>query len=349
MSAVSAAAESQSRLDYAIPSYRPVGILRNPHVMTCALLIPRRLGAPADETVDVPVEADGSRVRLACHWATRADAPTVFLVHGFTGSANSTYMVGLARKAAARGWNVVRMNSRGSGGTEHVTWRLGHVGLWQDLAAALAFLQEAGRARRVYLVGYSMGGNMVLRLLGEWGSAAPVDVRGAVVVSPAVAVGRCASACDERPALRLYRDSFVRTLRRMLLRHAEHTGLDIDRRAVRKVSRIRGFDALYTVPRWGFSSVEDYWERASAYGVLDRVRVPTLVLAARDDVLVPFDSLEPLWRSGLPNLRFVGTDAGGHCAFVAGRSAAPDDPDWYWAENRALQFVGEFERRAACA
>ncbi len=339
-----AASNDGEGTEFAVPPFRHPPGLGNAHVQTFALLLPRSRGATRRyETLDVDVGL-GAQVRLWCHWQPDPGAPTVVLLHGLTGSAASSYVVGLARKAFERGFHVVRYNARGSGDTEHLARPMTHYGLTADVAAVLERLRQEGRGERLHLIGYSMGGNLALKLAGEWGGDAPVPLTSIVAVSPAIAVRACALAIDARPEVRVYRDKFLRQLRRNLRRHVAHfdLGSTIDVDAALATRTIRGYDEAYTTPAWGFADVDDYWERASALPLLRRVAVPTLVLAARDDLLVPFDSLEPLWKGVSAAIRFVGTERGGHCAFV-GRSDV--DTDWFWAENRALEFVEAMEAR----
>ncbi|MBK8978919.1 MAG: alpha/beta fold hydrolase [Planctomycetes bacterium] len=337
-----------------VPDYVPSRVFGNRHAMNLTLLVPRRRGALRRSlAVRVPIapagdglDAGGS-VLVQVTRARPAGGPVLVVVPGLTGSACSTYVVGLARKAVERGLGVVRFNARGCGGTEALAAPLSHCGLTRDLAEVCRFAVAGLGFERVHLAGFSMGGNLALKLAGEWGTAAPVPLASVAVVSPAIAVARCGEHIDAEPSLAPYRRRFVSALRAMLRRHARAFGRPVDAERLRRVRTIRDFDALYTAPVWGFADVDDYWRRSSALGALARLAVPTLAIAAADDVLVPFDSLAPLRALDPELVRFLATDRGGHCSFLARtarpRGAAARDPDRRWAENRVLEFVMRME------
>ena len=305
------------------------------------------------EAVDVD-PADGSRVLCHCHWQpelVRADRLTIVLVHGLEGSSDSGYMRGITALAWADGCNVIRMNMRNCGGTEGWTPTLYHSGLSADVRVVLQHFVEQQGLRRVAMAGYSMGGNLVLKLAGELGDSAPDWLLAAAGVSPAADLGPSADALHE-PRNRVYEWHFLRNLMR---RFARKAALYPDMYAARDIGRvrtIREFDEKITARFSGFAGADEYYARSSAAKVVDRIAIPTLVLHALDD---PFIRLLAGTRSAFeanPAVEFVETKRGGHCAFLARGVKAVDQKDghaefWaqpghesrHWAEATVVRFL----------
>src|SRR5437588_695854 len=277
-----------------------------------------------------------ARLLIKCRWQTeRPQAPTLLLVHGLEGSSESLYMRGTAQKAFREGFNVVRMNMRNCGGTEHLTRTLYHSGMTDDIQRVLMD-ELAGREglKEIYVAGFSMSGNMVLRLAGDYGVEAPRALAGVAAVSPSIDLSGCADRI-ERPASTVYRWSFLRSLRRRVRRKSRQHPKLYDARGLWRVRTQRQFDERYTAPHGGFRDASDYYARASSLPVIARIRVPTLILHAADDPIIPSEPLRDPSIADNPNVLLVVTARGGHVGFVAD---ATDDEDRYWAENRVVEF-----------
>jgi len=287
---------------------------------------------PPDEERLFEVEP-GVRLLARCRWQEdRSARATLVLVHGLGGSADAPYVLGAARLAYRAGANVVRLNQRNCGGTEHLTPTLYHSGMSGDLAAVVRELAERDGLSCILVAGFSMGGNLALKMAGEMGDAAPRALRGVCAVSPALDLAEITENL-ERPSNRPYQWTFVRGLRRLVERKAELYPRLYDTSGLERLRTVRDFDELYTAPHGGFEDADDYYERASALGFVARVRVPTLVIQARDDPLVPF---APLGRAGVPANPSVVAAApphGGHVAFVSARKE-----ERFWAEERLAEF-----------
>jgi len=190
--------------------------LHGGHRQTLAsFFLPRRLSVPPAEKRLIEVEA-GVQVLCHCHWQTdRENALTVIIVHGLEGSSESQYMLGIAAKGMAAGMNVVRMNQRNCGGTDALSPTLYHSGRSQDIAAVAKNLQLQDRISRFALAGFSMGGNLVLKLAGEWGKGGPPQFRAVAAVCPSMNLAASADALHI-PANRLYEYYFMWQLRRRL-------------------------------------------------------------------------------------------------------------------------------------
>ncbi len=269
------------------------------------------------------------RLLARCRWqADRSDArATLVLVHGLGGSCDAPYMLGTADLAYRGGANVVRLNQRNCGATEHLTPTLYHSGMSGDVASVVRELVDVDGLRRVVVAGFSMGGNLVLKMAGEMGEGTPSALLGVCAVSPALDLKGTAENL-ERPSNRPYQWLFVRGLRRLVRRKKELYPALYDVRRLGRLRTVRDFDEMYTAPHGGFADADDYYARASASPLLARIRVPTLVVHARDDPLVPFASLPRPEELANGHVAMATPARGGHVAFVSGTSEKR-----FWAEG----------------
>jgi len=256
-------------------------------------------------------------VECLCHWqCERRSATTAVIVHGLEGSVESQYVIGTGSKAWAAGMNVVRMNMRNCGNTESLTPTLYHSGLSADVGAVAEDLIREDGLDRIAIVGFSMGGNLALKLAGEWGSKAPAQVKAFATVSPAMDLAASADALHSWQN-RIYEQRFLRGLRRRYRRKALLFPDRYDLSHLKRFPSIREFDDKITARYEGFAGAQDYYERASSSRVLERIRIPTLVIHSNDD---PFIRILPKTRQKLvsnPAIEWVETTRGGHFAFLA--------------------------------
>jgi predicted alpha/beta-fold hydrolase len=318
--------------------FRPRRGLRGPHRQTLASqFLFRRISLPAAEQRRFQVEPD-VQVLCCCHWQpARSQALTLLIVHGLEGSSDSHYVLGTTAKALAAGMNVVRMNVRSCGGTDALGPSLYHSGLSADVGVVAQALLQQENVQRLALLGFSMGGNLVLKLAGEWGREAPPQLRAVCAISPAVDLAASAAALH-RPGNWIYEQYFLCNLRRRMRRKARLYPERYDVRRLQRVWTLRQFDDRVTAHYCGFSGADDYYARASASPLLERIAVPALLLHSSDD---PFIHILPETRARLkanPNLHYVETEHGGHCAFLAD----PDGYDGRWAERTAVEFLARF-------
>ncbi len=302
-----------------------------------SFFLQRRLVLPAGEDRLIEVE-QGVKVLCHCHWQPdRADALTVIVVHGLEGSSDSQYMVGIAAKGVAMGMNVIRFNQRNCGGTDDLSPTLYHSGRSQDIAAVAQYLIENDKLSRIALAGFSMGGNLVLKLAGEWGADGPRQFRAVAAVCPAMDLAASADALH-LPSNRLYEYYFLWKLRRRLLAKARFFPGTFDPSRGKGVKSLRDFDDRVTAFYSGFTGAADYYARAAAANVVDRIAVPALILHAAND---PFIRILPETRKKIlanPNITFNETDDGGHCSFVG----EANGDDGHWAETQVLNFLSKF-------
>jgi hypothetical protein len=328
------------------PEFVPRSLMSNGHLQTILgnfLARINTLPSAVPELVEVS-PASGSQIATSvlceCHWhpeAVRAKRPTAILVHGLEGSAESQYVVGNANKMWRAGANIIRMNMRNCGDTERLSPTLYHSGLSCDVDAVLRHFIAREHLDSVALVGYSMGGNMVLKLAGELGADAPSQLHSVVAVSPAVDLGPSADALH-RGLNRVYERRFLRSMARRFRLKASLFPRAFDPRRVIGIRSLREYDERITALYSGFQSADDYYFRASAARVIEQIAVPTLVLHALDD---PFVSFTPETLAALkenPSITLLQSQHGGHCAFLARPSRAGGD-DGYWAERTLLRFL----------
>ena len=330
---------AQVAADFAHKSFTPAPFLKQGDAQTlAAYLWPARLrlrDLTGDEERLFEVEPE-SRVVALCRWqADRTQHPTLVMWHGLEGSATAPYMIMTAAKAFGRGFNVVRVNIRNCGGTEHLTPTLYHGGLTGDLRVVVDELINRDRLSQIVVAGFSLGGNMALKLAGEFADAPPDQLKAVVAISPSVDM-QASSDRLRQPRNIVYHRNFLYYLkRRMRLKKRLFPEL-YDLRGLRRISSMAEFDDHFIAPAFGFAGVRDYYAKASALPFIGRIRVPTLIIHAADDPFIPVAPLlKPSMKSN-PHVLVVTPAHGGHVAFLGITSQSEDR---FWAENRLLDFA----------
>lgn len=320
-----------------LPEFTPRTGLRNGHVMTVFAWARSRTypGLPSPEARLFRTAPD-TQVLAHCYWqADRRAAPTLLATHGLEGSSSGHYMLGMAHQAWQRGWNAVLLNHRNCGDTERLTPTLYHSGLTDDAVAVVRELAAEGLPH-FGMAGYSLGGNLTLRLAGQLGadpSLTALPIRAFAAVSPTMDLQLCVDAIERRVNF-IYEWNFMRGLRARLIRKAALWPGQFDLRPLSRARTIRQFDDAYTAPLSGFGNAANYYYQASAMRLIDRVRTPTLIVSADDDPFVPDEQFRRPEVADNPQIRVVVTRGGGHCGFVS--------PDGYWAEQTVVRFLAAF-------
>jgi len=343
-------ASHQAPFGIGAEEFRPRRLLANGHLQTIlGNFLPRHLHLSNPEAALVEVAPPcvvagapqpAAQVLCHCHWQPaegRAAALTVILLHGLEGSSSSQYVLGNADKLWHAGCNVIRMNMRNCGGTEALSPTLYHSGLSGDVLAVMQHFAARESLLHVALVGYSMGGNLVLKLAGELGGQPPPMLCAVVGVSPAIDLGDSADALHEG-FNRVYERRFLRALLGRYRRKTELFPAIYDPARAAGVTSLRLFDDRITAFYNSFDGATDYYFRAASARVVDQIAVPTLILHALDD---PFVRLSPATRLTLlanPHVTLLEPAHGGHCAFLADSNQATGD-DGYWAEHTLLRFL----------
>ena len=315
--------------------YAPAPWLPGPHAMTLygALLRPFPRPRFRRERWEL---ADGDFLDVDRLAGPGEGAPVLVVCHGLEGSSRAPYVRGLAARAQAAGLAVAALNFRSCSGAENRLPRFYHSGETSDLAEAVARLCAERPGRALVLAGFSLGGNVVVKYLGERGDRVPGEVKGAAAISVPFDLAACARALDGPGGwVRLYRGRFLRSLRAKALRKERRFPGLLDRAAIRSARTFAAFDAAVTAPLHGFRSAEDYWARSSSGPFLPGVGRPLLAVSALDDPLVPAGSLPLAAARENPLVSFLATPKGGHVGFLAGTPAAPR----FFAEERAAAFL----------
>ena len=280
----------------------------------------------------------GVRVVARCHWGRQADLKgTILIAHGLEGSSQSPYVLRMASRALDAGYQVVRLNIRNCGGTEHLGPTLYHSGLTTDLRAVVEQLTGGP----LFIVGFSMGGNMALKLAGEWASDYPTHVKAICAVSPPIDLAECALRIAERRN-RIYETRFLKHLRQTLTRKKNVMPVSYTLEAFESIRTLIDFDNAYTAPAFGYRDAFDYYAHASSNRLLHSIQVPALVVHAQDDPFIPFKVFDhPAFREN-PNLQLLAPHFGGHVAFLSRQKPR------FWAEEQALRFCDRMRARMNC-
>ena len=292
-----------------------------------------RLPTPVERYFDV---AGDARVLAHCHWhERRADHPTLLLLHGLEGSSLAHYIAGISDKAWSAGWNVVRLNQRNCGNTEHLSRSLYHSGLTHDPLFVMRELIRTEGIQRLAVAGYSLGGNLTLKLAGELDQDPLPELKAVCAVSPTMDLSACVAALERRSNI-AYEFNFVRHLKARMRRKAIAFPGVFPLERLPRIWTVRQFDEAYTAPHHGFHDASDYYHRASALRVIENIRVPALIMTAEDDPFVPPAAFYADAIRRNPAITVVVTRHGGHCAFV---EQAQNGYDGYWAEREVVRFV----------
>jgi len=277
----------------------------------------------------------GTQVLANCRWQKdRLQHPTLVMWHGLEGSVTSGYMLRTADKAFRRGFNVIRVNIRNCGGTEHLTPTIYHGGLTSDLRAVIAELIQRDQLSRIFVAGFSLGGNMVLKLAGEYGEDPPPEIKAICAISPSVDLHASFEMLSRRRNV-IYHKNFLFFLKRRIRLKKKLFPNLYDSTGLRRIHTMYAFDDRFVAPAFGFDGVEDYYAKASSLPLIGRIRIPALIIHGKDDPFIPFSSLTDASVASNPFVLLSAPEHGGHVAFL---SAESPDEDRFWAENRLVDF-----------
>ncbi len=312
--------------------------LKNRHVQTLYSSLFRNLDKPDIEIEVFELEYGDF---LECYWLNKPKKddkkPIVTLFHGLAGSFNSPYIQGAMNTLESENFSSVVMHFRGSAGNENRLPRSYHSGETLDAKAWLQHLHTNFPHAKLFAVGYSIGGNMLLKLLGETGEASLLNA--AVSVSAPMQLEVCANQMDKGFS-KFYQYILMKDLKLSLLqkykKHNMKLLIDRDEKEVEKLKSFWDFDGAYTAPIHGFSSVSEYYEKSSSKQFLKNIKTPTLIIHSLDD---PFMTEEILPKEELPsNITLEISKHGGHVGFIGGSLTKPQ----YWLENRITEYFKSF-------
>jgi predicted alpha/beta-fold hydrolase len=314
-----------------LPRFRPLPFLSNPHVQTVvghfAGWVPNKLAAQSMMVRLTDGDAVAIHENTSAEWEPGGDC--VLLVHGLGGSHRSKYLVRVARRLLAQGFRVYRMDLRGTGATLPHCRRLYNAACSGDVRAAFESVRERNPASRIFVVGFSLGGNIALKLAGEAADDPLPGLAGIAAVAAPIDLIRCSELILRYP---FYDRFYVRNLVRQVDAHAR-VHPHIPAPLWPKPMTLRLFDELYTAPRGGFPSALEYYRAASSFPLVPRIAVPAFLLTARDDPFVawqPYDELP-----SQPHLRVHIASGGGHLGFLG-----PDGRGGFrWAETQIVHWL----------
>ena len=308
-----------------------------------AAFVRRRFELPSAEVRLFRVD-DDSQILGHCHWqpGKRRDTPAIAILHGLEGSSDSNYMWGIAEKAFRQGFHAIRLNQRNCGGTETLTPTLYNSGMSGDYQAVLEELSHGDGLEQIFFVGYSMGGNLITKMAGEYGGSTPHALRGVCVVCPAMDLAACADALEWRQNY-FYQRHFVTGLMTRYAHKAKLFPQRYPQNGFGPVRTVREFDDRITAPNFGFKDAQEYYEAVGAKKVVAQVRVPMLMITAQDDPFVPYALFERAKPAQNPAIRFLAPKHGGHCGFISNQRG----PERFWAEQRIVEFCASLAHLSA--
>jgi len=315
-----------------------VPFFRNPHLLTLAGNFWKR----DLDVVRYPITAKfydtEPGVQVLVHSQRPAGEPVahLILVHGLEGSSDAGYAKSMSQAALGTGWAVHRFNMRSCGGTEHVSGNtLYHSGQTSDL---LSVIRQLKGREPIFLAGFSLGGNVVLKLAGELCEAAKQLIAGVVAVSTPIDLAACSRALNKRVNLLYARRFLSRLKQRILLKERLTPGSfwleDLDR-----IKTVYEFDDIFTARSFGFGTADNYYATQSAKQFLGRIQVPTLLVQAKDDPMIPFEVYEDPVFDENPHLRLVTVEHGGHLGFVS--KGKPR----FWLDHMAIDWLEEVRNK----
>jgi predicted alpha/beta-fold hydrolase len=315
------------------PTFRPFALLRHPHLQTIVSTKVHRPYRVRAETICVPLpDGDHIALRVSTPATWSPQKTTVLLIHGLCGCSRSPYLLRLTRKLSARGLRTVRMNLRGCGEGAPLARQFNHAGRSDDLREVLAFMTREHPSSAIVLVGFSLSGNIALKLAGELGDAAKNLLRRLIAVCPPIDLVACSRRLSA-PGNWFYRRYFCKNLARTVAaRHARFP--DLPPAELPSRFDLFEFDNSYTAPQCGFDDASDYYRRSSAAPLVSRIRVPCEILFADDDPLIDSTSLD---NTSVPEgVRVLHSARGGHMGFL-GRPGSP--MGYHWLDSFLLDRV----------
>lgn len=318
--------------------YVPPYLLTNPHVQS---IMPSLLRPTPDvdyvrERIPTP---DNDFLLIDWSFAPKPNPSRglVIITHGLEGHSHRKYVRGMARAMNHAGWDVLARNCRGCGGETNLTPRLYHSGETDDLHTTVQHALSFKHYSRIALIGFSMGANQTLKYLGESPTRMPSEIVGAVAISAPCDLSDSATTLESSQLGKFYTEYLLRSLRdKVRQKHSLFPDIfDID--GLDAISTFREFDDRYTAPQFGFRDAMDYWEQASSRPGLSRIKVPTLILNAKDDPFLGEKCFPTSEADNNPNIFLETPKSGGHVGFIQ-----LSDTNEFWSEKRAAEFLRRY-------
>jgi hypothetical protein len=317
----------------------PHSLLKNGHVMTLASMVWPRNRFPVSQpgTRRVFKVDPHNSISAICYWQNNPkQVPTIVAVHGLESNSKSRQILGVVQKAIASGMNAVAVNLRNCDGDYFLSNSLYNCGMSSDIKAVIQELAGVDGLPTIFLIGYSLGGNIVLKAAGEFGSKTPSYLHGVCAISPVIDPAACVDYL-QKGFSRLYQANFLASLKRRIKEmHRVNPG-NLKLGLLDKVKSIRDFDEHFTAPDAAYLNADDYYQQSASINLLPDISIPALIVQSEDDPFIPaFVFRQP--ALGNPCIRLLLTKHGGHCAFIQNLKEPKEAFDSFWAENRAIEF-----------
>jgi predicted alpha/beta-fold hydrolase len=314
-------------------------LFRNPHLATIAGNFWRRPESERQWPVETVVYETEPNVRVLVHSQRPTEEPEgeLILVHGLEGSSASGYARSMVHAALERGWATHRFNMRGCGGADDLAVSGYHAGQTSDLLAFLRGRRSASTLP-IFVIGFSLGGNVALKLAGELGESAQELLNGVCVVSTPIDLAACVAALGQ-PRNFIYQNRFLDRLKDRIRRKNRQAPDVYTLEHLPKIKTIEDFDDHYTARLFGFGTAANYFKTQSANQFLERIRVPTLLIQSKDDPLVPFTVFEHPAIASNPCLTLLAVEHGGHLGFLSRGKAR------FWLDGTVLDWAESLSKR----
>ncbi len=311
-------------------SYAPPFLFKNGHFSTLYSGLLRRVSAVV-QSRERFVLKDGDFIDMDWSYSKTKSENLIVAVHGLEGNAQRPYMLGITQTFTENGFDVACLNLRGCSGIPNRFYRSYHSGATEDLREIIASLVYAGRYRQLFLIGFSLGGNLILKYLGE-SFHIPPEIRGGVAISvPCDLYGSMLEL--HKPKNALYAFNFKKHLLAKLREKQQLFPEQISERHIKKIATLKDFDDAYTAPAHGFENALDYYAQSSSLQFLSQIRVPVLIINAKNDSFLSSSCFPIKEAQNNPNVFLEIPKWGGHVGFYA--------PGTYYNEEKSLLFIQE--------
>jgi len=310
-------------------SYRPPFLLRNRHLQT---ILPNALRRVGGVTYTRKRLTTPDNDFIDCDWSCIGSKKVAVVIHGMEGHSKRPYVLGMVRACNKAGWDVVAVNMRGCSGEPNLLARSYHNGSSDDVALVVDHLATL-HYESIRLAGFSLGGNVILKYLGEGHWNYPRILTAAVAISTPCHLASCAEKLAQKENA-FYMQRFMRMLHHKIKAKKQHFPTQLDDKNFDHIKNFKQFDDRYTAPLNGFTSAEDYWTKASSLEYIPAITLPTLLISAADDPFLSPQCFPTAIAENHKSVTLEITRYGGHCGFIACNREG-----YFWHEKRAVEFL----------
>lgn len=319
-------------------SYVAPKLFQNGHIQTIYPVLFRKVDGLETQRVRIDTPDDDF---IDADVVLNDNDHVVILSHGLEGSSVNPYVRGMAKSLSSQGLDVVAWNYRSCSGVLNKQRWFYSASDYQDLELVINWCLRMGY-RKVSLIGFSFGGNLTAYYLGDKGHNLPTEISSAILISAPTDIAESLSNLGNWHFGKVYTESFLSTMRKKLIEKHEIMGIpNLDIEGIKRARNFKEFDDLYTAPANGFNKAEDYYEHASSYKLLPNIKVPTLILNAKNDPFLSNNCYPEKIARNNPNLYLEVPKSGGHVGFVCFKD------DHYWSERRSEEFIKQAARSSS--